>query len=504
MDMTSMLTCDLQVQNHVLKRNSELWPKERGRIAVQIPIPTGSTTPDIVAVRRYTKCQKENAVCLASSKAFEKDTSKVYTAEKVSQEPYVIKAHGVVLVDSSDRSDFEYRRGDKVWLYVARSSQGYEDSVPVANLRTSELGTVNVDHVCWYPTHQSGDGKLWTLGGTLQELQLEAGKKQLWSWGVWQAVDSRQAGGQMARLEEGSKSKSPSLARKLSTTTRQRHFEARLLLMESVSGTSDGRSSTKYNPPRPLPTPPFSPETKDSRDRHLPSRSPPVQPTIRFTAPYEFKNTSGDAKRANPPKRKRRRQPVDTRRRSIIEVMASASSSSRRGATPPSSSTSRTSKQATTAEIEDDDFDDDFDDDDDESHYDANGSEYRPLTPPFSVSSASSSSSRQPQSFTNYTGASSSQFSRSTYGTNISYSRPPVFSNNNGPFSDENVSRLSGLTINQSSSRNSSQNTNPIMRMSHVLNPASGSDDDIAPVRANYNYHPSFQSSVSVRREGGY
>jgi len=361
--MASRLTCDVQVRNHVLKRNSELWQNEKGRIAVQTVVLDASAAPAKVAVRRYTKCQSENDVQFAPLKIFEKGTSSVYTAEKVSQEPYIIKAHGVVLVDSSDdhnHDGFHYKRGDKVWLCVACSSKGHEKSVPVTNLRTSKLGEIDVIDVCWYPTHQSDDGRLWTLGGTVQALQLQGGKKQSWSWGVWQTLDSGTAGGLMMKLEDSSsKSKSSEVARKIL-------FEARLQLMENSSTSTPSITQMNDIVPSPLPTPPVSPETKDSQCPDRKKVLQPAQTTIRFTAPCEFKTTAGDAYRANPPRRKRKRQVVETRRKSTLEATTSSSSSTpRRIETPLSITTSKTSNEdfPTTAEDDGDDNQDNASDD---------------------------------------------------------------------------------------------------------------------------------------------
>jgi hypothetical protein len=184
-----ILDCKVEVRKYVLVSQPSRWRQKSERVVVQSPMLKITESVSVVPVKRY-KGEEENSVCFIPKEDIEKDTSKIYDKTRVSTGTSWVDAHGVALFDSSVHDQIIYLRGDPFWICIGASTKGYEQIVPVINLRTYEKGDVEIEQVCWYPKIQGPNQELWTPGGETRKLkQGGAGEYSHWCWVVCQKLD---------------------------------------------------------------------------------------------------------------------------------------------------------------------------------------------------------------------------------------------------------------------------------------------------------------------------
>lgn len=120
-------------------------------MVVQCPVSVdlnSSTSPSQVPVKRFTG-EEDNSVCFIPSKDVERENSSIYETQQISRKTSWVDAHGVAIFDNEAGEELEYRRGDQFWLCVGPSTEKYQTTVPVINLRSKEGGEIGIDRVCW-------------------------------------------------------------------------------------------------------------------------------------------------------------------------------------------------------------------------------------------------------------------------------------------------------------------------------------------------------------------
>lgn len=182
------MDCKVQIRRYVLIASPSKWAQRGARVVVQSPVPN-ITNELVIPVRRF-KGDKENSVCFMPVQDIEKDGSIAYKDAKITSETKPIDAHGVSLFKSC--SDFDYRPGDKFWLFITTKGDDFENDVPVINLRTMASGSVPISHVCWFPKMRGPGNEVWTFGGNMGELR-HSEKTHLTSWGICQYLDGEPA-----------------------------------------------------------------------------------------------------------------------------------------------------------------------------------------------------------------------------------------------------------------------------------------------------------------------
>lgn len=187
-----VLDCKVEIRKYVLVSQPKRWRRKGHRVVVQSPMLEISKSTTHVPVRCF-RGEEENGVCFLEKSDIEKDSSKIYGKLQVGQTTTWINAHGVALLDSTEKENnnfsLEYRRGHRFWIYIGAVTDNYEKTIPVINLDTFKSGTIPIDHVCWYPKIQVGE-ELWTLGGETRKMRLSGpGNCSYWSWIVVQDQD---------------------------------------------------------------------------------------------------------------------------------------------------------------------------------------------------------------------------------------------------------------------------------------------------------------------------
>ncbi|KAE8443449.1 hypothetical protein EG329_001846 [Mollisiaceae sp. DMI_Dod_QoI] len=183
------LDCRVRVRKYVLIAQPTRWRQKSERVVVQSPMLDIPSTITQVPVKRYHG-EEQNCVCFIPRTDIEKDASNIYEKSQVSRATFTVIAHGVAIIDSSPSDDLKYLYGDTFWISIGANTNGYEESVPVINLRTRQSGIIQVDRVCWYPKIRGPGQELWTLGGETRKLKHYGSKKfSSWSWVVCQYMD---------------------------------------------------------------------------------------------------------------------------------------------------------------------------------------------------------------------------------------------------------------------------------------------------------------------------
>ncbi|CZR58444.1 uncharacterized protein PAC_08336 [Phialocephala subalpina] len=185
-----MLDCRVPVRKYVLIAKPKRWGQKSERVVVQSPMSISNTASE-VPVRRYNG-EEQNFVCFIPRSDIEKDSSDAYEKSQVSRDTSSVNVHGVALFDSSPSDDFSYKYGDKFWILIAVETNGYEECVPVINLRTFESGIIQINQVCWYPKIRGPGQELWTPGGKTRQQKLHGSKRYVyWSFFICQHMDGR-------------------------------------------------------------------------------------------------------------------------------------------------------------------------------------------------------------------------------------------------------------------------------------------------------------------------
>ncbi|ESZ95826.1 hypothetical protein SBOR_3768 [Sclerotinia borealis F-4128] len=184
------MDCKVTLRKYVLVSRPPKWAQQGDRVVVHSPV-QDITNESVIPVRRFNG-DDENSVCFMPTQDIEKDGSIAQINAMVSSTATRIDAHGVALSETD--SDFEYRPGDQFWLFIAADRTGYENEVPVINLRTMATGRVPITHVCWFPRMHGPGNEVWTFGSSIRKLKLKhAGKNQFtfWTWGICQYLDGK-------------------------------------------------------------------------------------------------------------------------------------------------------------------------------------------------------------------------------------------------------------------------------------------------------------------------
>ncbi|KAI9642345.1 hypothetical protein NHQ30_009148 [Ciborinia camelliae] len=186
------MDCKVPIRKYVLIARPSKWAQKGDRVVVQSPV-QNITNESAIPVRRFNG-DDENSVCFMPVQDIEKDESNAYTGAMVTSKAIQIDTHGVALSKSESDSDFEYQPGDKFWLFIAAKRGGYENDVPVINLRTMATGSVPISHVCWFPKMRGPGNEVWTFGGSIRKLK-RYGRNQFtfWTWGICQYLDGKPA-----------------------------------------------------------------------------------------------------------------------------------------------------------------------------------------------------------------------------------------------------------------------------------------------------------------------
>ncbi|KAH6671765.1 hypothetical protein B0J14DRAFT_80488 [Halenospora varia] len=250
-----ILTCHVKVRRYILVAKPSRWAQKgerKGeRVVVHssmVEIPDGTSH---VPVKRCLRGQEQNPVCFLPIQEIENDSNKIYENLQISTQPSWSNAHGVALVNSSPDSGFEYRRSDCFWINIGSSTNGFDHSVPVINLRTSKSGTIALQDVCWYPKVLGPSGQLWTMGGETRELkQCGSRKFTYWSWVICQDLDGEPP--TTANKEIPTKDVQLGDRRVLSAEESHTLFRKRLNCIEE-------RAKGKHKLEVVLPTPPLTP-----------------------------------------------------------------------------------------------------------------------------------------------------------------------------------------------------------------------------------------------------
>jgi hypothetical protein len=150
------LDCKVEVRKYVLISQPSRWRQKSERVVVQSPMLQISKTVLDVPVKRFNG-EEENSVCFIPKQDIEKDTSSIYEKAQVSKATSWVDAHGVALFDSSVHDKFAYCRGHRFWICIGSNMNGYDDIVPVINLKTYEKGDIRIDQVCWHPKFQGSN-----------------------------------------------------------------------------------------------------------------------------------------------------------------------------------------------------------------------------------------------------------------------------------------------------------------------------------------------------------
>lgn len=156
--------------------------------------------PELIPVLRHYPKQYHQDVRLICTNEIEKDSCTAYKSKKVETVSKPKRVHGVAIVDSPPGPDYNYKRGDRLWLHMESKKPAELDNLtaPVVNLRTYETGTILIRHVCWYPRAKGPSGELWTFGGMVS---LVGGQKtQSWIWAVIQSRDGKTTECDMVQL----------------------------------------------------------------------------------------------------------------------------------------------------------------------------------------------------------------------------------------------------------------------------------------------------------------
>jgi hypothetical protein len=232
--------CEVGIRKYVLVSQPSRWRQKGERVVVQSPMLEISKTVSVIPVKRYNG-EEQNSVCFIPKEDIEKDTSNVYDKARVSKATSRVNSHGVALFDSSIHDQFAYKRDDRFWICIGANTNGYDQIVPVINLRTFEKGDIGVDRVCWNPKIQGPNQELWTLGGETRKLkQCGAGKYSHWSWVVCQKLDGTSS--TTKTVEIPTKEVKMEDRRQLSTSESRYLFEKRKQCMtEGPAGLSESR-----------------------------------------------------------------------------------------------------------------------------------------------------------------------------------------------------------------------------------------------------------------------
>ncbi|KAF7955974.1 hypothetical protein EAE96_004895 [Botrytis aclada] len=184
------MDCKVLVRRYVLVARPSKWAQPGHRVVVQSPV-LNIANESLIPVRRF-KGRDENSVCFMPVQDIEKDGSMAYKNAGIVTEATQMDAHGMALIHSD--SEFDYRAGDRFWLFITAKGGGYENDVPVINLRTMEAGSVPISHVCWFPKMRGPDNEVWTFGGNIRKLKLHGRNNfTLWIWGICQYLDGQPA-----------------------------------------------------------------------------------------------------------------------------------------------------------------------------------------------------------------------------------------------------------------------------------------------------------------------
>jgi hypothetical protein len=178
------LNCEIALREYVTTTRQPKWPNQGLRDIFQSPMITIPPTATEVPVRCSTRGVDVNTVKYIHKRDIE-FSEDVYQRMNVSQEPKIQNAHGVVVVDATiaeNQQMFEYKRGDRLWLYIDSAMTQRKETVRVINLRTFEYGDISLQHVCWYPNYQNRSDEFWTIGGASSSSTHHC-------WGIGQKVD---------------------------------------------------------------------------------------------------------------------------------------------------------------------------------------------------------------------------------------------------------------------------------------------------------------------------
>jgi hypothetical protein len=145
--------CKVRIRKYVLVSQPSRWGQKSERVVVQSPMLEISKTVLDVPVKRYNG-EEQNSVCFIPKQDIEKDTNSIYEKTQISRTTSWVDAHGVALFDSTLHDQIAYLRGDRFWICIGTNTNGYDELVPVINLRTYEKGDVGIDQVCWFPKIQ--------------------------------------------------------------------------------------------------------------------------------------------------------------------------------------------------------------------------------------------------------------------------------------------------------------------------------------------------------------
>ncbi|KAF7896867.1 uncharacterized protein EAF01_009270 [Botrytis porri] len=184
------MDCKVLGRRYVLVARPSKWAQLGHRVVVQSPV-LKIANESHIPVRRF-KGEDENSVCFMPVQDIEKDGSIAYKNAGIATEATQMDAHGMALIESD--SEFEYQPGDRFWLLITAKGDGYENDVPVINLRTMKAGSVPSSHVCWFPKMRGPENEVWTFGGNIRKLKLHGRNNfTLWIWGIRQYLDGKHA-----------------------------------------------------------------------------------------------------------------------------------------------------------------------------------------------------------------------------------------------------------------------------------------------------------------------
>lgn len=185
----SDINCDLALRKYISHTRPPKWQNQGPRDVFESPMINILPTDTRVPVRFSTRGVDVNAVKYVPSGSIDLADG-IYRKMNISQEAKWGKSHGVVVfAPPPDKGGFEYKRGDRLWLYVDSDTPHNKDTAPVINLRTFETGSIDLQHVCWYPKYQSGEHEYWTLGGA--ERNHTSSQRQY--WGIRQRTDGAES-----------------------------------------------------------------------------------------------------------------------------------------------------------------------------------------------------------------------------------------------------------------------------------------------------------------------
>jgi hypothetical protein len=178
------LNCEVALREYITTTRQPKWPNQGLRDVFRSPMITIPPTATEVPVQCFSRGVEVNTVKYIHKRDIE-FAEDVYQRMNVSQEPKIQNAHGVVVVDATvggNQKKFEYKRGDRLWLYVDSDMTQRKETVRVINLRTFDHGDINLQHVCWFPNYQSRSDEFWTIGGASSSSTRHC-------WGIGQRVD---------------------------------------------------------------------------------------------------------------------------------------------------------------------------------------------------------------------------------------------------------------------------------------------------------------------------